>query len=96
MALNSTECKFLKGLLKELGERFSNDGCNDFEMPNTPANRDFMVKMIRSQITDWWGESKEEIQDSIEEIRTCESKHLLTNNGFIVDYLLHRIEEIND
>ena len=41
--MTKTEKKYLAAFLKELGDRYANDECNDLRLPNTPENR----KLIR-------------------------------------------------
>lgn len=43
--LNKTEWTILAQLLEMAADEFGNHGCNDFELPNTPENREFMERM---------------------------------------------------
>jgi len=38
-ALTSNELALIAGFLGQLGDRFSNDGCEDYSLPDTPENR---------------------------------------------------------
>lgn len=67
ITFDSVESVVLKGFLKELDDRFSNDGCNDWKIENTPENREFMAQVVRSEMTDW-KESEEEIQHEVEKV----------------------------
>ena len=95
VTFDKTESPILKGFLKELNERFSNDGCNDYQLENTPENRQFMAQVVRHLMTDC-REDEEEIQHAVEETLNCTDKHLLATNTSVVSFLLQRFKGIDN
>ena len=87
--LTKTEWKILVEFLEELDERFSNAGCNDYKMPNTPENRRFVEKMLK------W--AHEDDPDGQEETRSAfgwdnDEEELFMFDGMALGFLIHRIK----
>lgn len=71
----------LVGFLNELSDEFSNAGCNDFELPNTPENRELII-------------AAEKHADCYEEEWHENDKDTISSSDTIVlEYLIHRLKE---
>jgi hypothetical protein len=46
LKINATILKVAAQLLRESASAYSNHGCNDYELPNTPENMEFVRAMI--------------------------------------------------
>lgn len=44
--LHPTEARIAADMLKMASDEYGNHGCNDFELPNTPANLEFVRRLI--------------------------------------------------
>lgn len=79
--MSPTESAYAAAFLDELGERYGNDGCNDFFLPNTPENR----KLVQAALN-WNSQDPEE-----RKIHT--HKGLIeTDNYLIAGYLGHLLK----
>ena len=85
---SKVEKEQLLDLLEELNERYSSDGCNDFSLPNTPENKEFLVAVAESS------ECAEEFEEEIEELRnsTEEEIGLPGGNQDVVHYFENKIK----
>ena len=71
--------------LTELSERFSNDGCNDYQLPNTPENR----ALAKAAFVYGVGEN-----EPWEEIDTSgDTFYVPGGNNMLVDYLAHLLAQ---
>ena len=87
MKLNDAERMLLIRFLKSYSERLSNDGCNDFELPNTPENvvivkEAYEIGMGKEDANMWTARLDEESGETICVI-----------NWMLVDYLAHKLQE---
>ena len=75
------EKEILLTMLEELSDRFSNDGCNDYFLPNTEENRNFLLSVAKS--------NENEFSDDIAYLETTTDKFLLApgGNGTVLYYL---------
>ncbi len=78
--LNRNELNLIASFLEELSERFSNDGCNDFEIKDTEENRVLLRKIM-------------EPNDEFHIYSYSSHDVLLTNNFQVVSALQERIFE---
>lgn len=53
--LTPTQCQIAAKMLRLAADEFSNHGCNDYELPNTPNNLEFVNGMIAA--SDYPGDS---------------------------------------
>jgi hypothetical protein len=97
MALSKNEAAYIVGFLNELDDQFSNDGCNDMYLKDTPENRQMYLEAEKL----WVGENcdDEEEGTSLEDAlqvpygsRSKEQK-IGTNNQTILNYLRKRLKE---
>ncbi len=79
--MTKNEKTMLLGFMSELSERFGNDGCNDYTLPNTPEN----VEFVRAAET--WSDPTEEFEPP-----DPGDDKIWTSNGVILDYLAHKLE----
>ncbi len=89
--LTSAEREVAIKFLDELQQRFSNDGCNDMELADTPANR----SLIES--AEAWNVGAADMADwrshpDYHETMVIGGK-LMTNNGLIAGYIRKRLED---
>lgn len=82
--MNKSELALVAQFLEELNDRFSNDGCNDFDLPNTPGNVKLLCDAIKLEAGDDAAEMIEEIKAEAKG-----SKHILTQNFVLCQYLAH-------
>ena len=86
--LTDLEAKILKEFLKDLSDRFCNDGCNEYELENTKENVKFLEEVIKTQF-DKEKDIKEEIKFLHDDAKN--RSRLCTANFFILDYLKNKM-----
>jgi len=89
-SLTSVEKKLLLNFLTELSDRFSNDGCNDFELPNDPAHRQLMESVIKEGYRPQ--DQAQELEFLQEQASSQTSLH--TMNSIVLDYLIGRVQKL--
>lgn len=82
------EMKYVVAFLKELSNRFGNDGCNDMFLADTPENRQLVL--AAEQYADI---ASNEIR--LFEVRKGESKKIGTMNDVVLDYLMIELAKEN-
>ncbi len=82
VTLTPNQTALLIGFIKELEEKFSCDGCNDYSMPDTPENRDL-------DMFSWYASQG---SDCEHEVRVSHGK-IHTNNGIILYGLRRKLEQ---
>jgi hypothetical protein len=50
------ERKLLSDLLGMAADEFSNHGCNDYVLPNTPETREFLANIMKEDDEEWAAE----------------------------------------
>ncbi len=83
--LNKNACKVLCDLLKLANEEFGNHGCNDYELPNTPENRELMEAVERWNSVEQWLEYGLHLNDN--------GTVIYTQDYFLMAYFAHVFEE---
>lgn len=86
--LTSAELKLISDILKEAAEMYSDHSCNDYEIPNTKANKEVLINMNKSGLIDGLDEEEE-----IELIKSCKDKNLFTMDFVLMEYLAERCKE---
>lgn len=84
--MKSNEIDLVIGFLEDLSHRFSNDGCNDMFLENTPENRKLV---LQAQLA--VNSSRTEIK--LYEIHKGQPQKICTNNILIIDYLISKLNE---
>lgn len=79
------EYKILADLLETASDEFSNHGCNDYELDDTPENRDLL------EAAHWWNVNNDRSQPF--EIVVYKGK-LITSDYFLMDYFSHLFDEL--
>jgi hypothetical protein len=80
--MNPTMLKLASELLKMAADEFSNHGCNDFELDDTPENRELIINM---QTEGGWDDPKE--------VRVHDGKIFTTDWG-LMRYLAKKLATI--
>ncbi len=78
--MTKTEAMILATFCNELNDRFSNDGCNEMTLPDTPENRELVNKATQYAYGD-----DVDMKPHIEDGEIC------TGNEAILSYLTHRL-----
>jgi len=96
MPLTKNEAAYIVGFLNELDNQFSNDGCNDMYLPDTPENREMYTKAEKL----WVGENCDDeegvpLEDSLQVPYGSRKKEkkIGTNNQTILGYLRKRLKD---
>jgi hypothetical protein len=84
--MKSNEIDLVIGFLEDLSYRFSNDGCNEIFLENTPENRELV---LQAQLA--VNSPRNEIK--LYEIHAGQPKKICTNNILIIDYLISKLNE---
>jgi len=84
MNLDKNACEVLSDLLKMADEEFGNHGCNDYELPNTPENRQLMEQAERWNSIEQWEEYGLHISNDYAKI--------YTQDYFLMGYFAHLLE----
>jgi hypothetical protein len=85
MPLTPNETQLLIGFIKELEEKFSCDGCNDYDMPDTPENRELFL-------TSWKLSQGDDVDpDHLQHV--CRNGVIHANNGIILYGLRKKLEQ---
>ncbi len=88
--LNPAEREVAIRLMGELNDRFANDGCNDMELADTPANRALIESAecwnAGVDIADWRN------HPDYHQI-VVSNGNLIANNGLIAGYIRKRLED---
>lgn len=58
-----TDCLIAAEMLEVAADEFSNHGCNDYDIPDTPENRSFVERMIAA--SEWPSEKVEAVRGRI-------------------------------
>jgi hypothetical protein len=85
MELDKNTCKVLSDLLSMADEHFGNHMCNDYELPNTPENRELMEKAER------WNSEEQWLQEGLN-ISSDYSK-IYTQDHFLMGYFAHLLKQ---
>ena len=87
--LRHAECKMLVEFLEDLYNRLTNESCNDFDLPDTQENRDFLMAMAKRSHDDML------IEDLTEDFKKPlkDKGKLHTFDWGVVGHLKHLIEE---
>lgn len=89
MNLTNREKEILLEFLGELSNRFSYDGCNDYELENTPENYEIVRQAEESQgIYNDLGYIGEDRKPDVSK----NLKKIYADNGAILDYLIEKIK----
>ena len=97
MALTKNEASYVIGFLNELDNQFSNDGCNDMYLKDTPENRKMFLEAEKLWCQDNCDEEDELEEVTVEEAlqtplgRGKKEKKIGTNNQAIIAYLRKRL-----
>lgn len=83
--LDSNAWKVLADLLKLAGDEFSNHGCNDYELPNTPENRELVSSMHR------WNSTNPDEQDIF---YSEDGTKIYTQDAFLMGFFEHLAKEL--
>lgn len=78
------EYKILARLLEMASDEFSNHGCNDFEIPNTPENNELVKQAYL-----WSSGEIEEFEEDEEDKDT-----ITTYDWILMSYFAHLFEEM--
>lgn len=84
--MTKTELQFVAGLLRLATDEFSNHGCNDFEIPNTPENMAMMVNMLH-----WNAPNGPALEWEVQ--LSDDGKTIYTMDTFLMGYLAHLAED---
>lgn len=79
------ELELLSELLGMASDEFSNHGCNDFAVPNTPENNRFMTA------AEIWNQSNPESREPLNVSK--DGTEIYTQDWFLMDYLKHLVDE---
>lgn len=82
--MTQNEAKLIAAFMQELSDRFGNDGCNDYDLPATPENRQLIMDAQK------WGRADEVPTEP----REYNGKYC-TYNWEILSYLRHKFMEEN-
>jgi hypothetical protein len=80
--MTKAELKLVASFLEELDNRFGEDGCNDYELPNTPENRKLLKKAFK------WG-CASDADELIKEMEEDTGPTISTMNNIVCGYLAH-------
>lgn len=86
--MKPSEIQLLSGFLDELNEKFSCDGCNDYDMEDTPENRELFIS----------GRKREEpgLDADEYEVRIGEDGRIECHNQTILGELHYRLLHPDD
>ena len=94
MSLTRNEAAYIVAFLNELDDHFSNDGCNDMYLPDTPDNREMYLQAEKL----WIGENTDEeegvpLEDALQVPYGSRSKEkkIGCNNQSILAYLRKKL-----
>lgn len=90
LALSPAEKNLLVDFLEQLSDRFGNDGCNDFYLPNDEKHRELMRTVIKSQFSP---EAQEEELAWLER-QAKNGKKLVTMNITVLGYLIDLVKAV--
>lgn len=80
--MTRNEMLYIVGFLNELSDRFSNDGCNDMYLVDTPENREMCIEAEKFS----YGEVYTQPYDS------QKSKgEFCVNNNLVIDFLCNKL-----
>lgn len=82
--MNNSEKKILLDFLEELSDRFGNDGCNDYELDNSPETRELCYAAME------YGAGKKDADEWLENLDL--SKKIIFPNFIILDYLIKKFK----
>jgi hypothetical protein len=85
--LTSAELTAIAELLQKASDEFSNHGCNDYKLLNTPENKIMLVEMIKAN------GDEESMEEEIEEVMSCKNKNIYTYDWWLMSYLADRCKE---
>jgi hypothetical protein len=85
--LTSAELTAIAELLQKASDEFSNHGCNDYQLLNTPENKIMLVEMIKAN------GDEESMEEEIEEVMSCKKKNIYTYDWWLMSYLADRCKE---
>jgi hypothetical protein len=85
--LDANAWKVLADLLELAGDEFSNHGCNDYSLPNTPENLEFMNAMLHWNAPDG---TPDEYLIQLSPDRT----EIYTSDSFLIAYFEHLAKEL--
>lgn len=86
--LNKLETQLFKKLLDEFANTLGNNSCNDFALPNTPENKQFLKDIYSSEQYkaehDYWEQVLADVEKST-------SKTIYTLDIIVLAYLRNKI-----
>ena len=88
-SLSKNELAFIADFLEWAGREASNNSCNDYVMPATEQNKEFMIEVISEMM----GDSR----DAREEIQTIEESkdEILACDWMVMKYLSKRCKNLS-
>lgn len=81
--MNIEQMKLLLPLLEQLSQSLSNNGCNDWYLPNTPTGQQLW------RAINYWADPKDEGEWTLDDMS---KPKLLMMDFTAIDYLIHCIE----
>ena len=85
MQLDKNTCAILAELLEMASDEFSNHGCNDWELPNTPENRALVERAERENSEEQWLEYGLNLSP--------DGTKIYLMDYFLMDYFAHLFRE---
>ena len=84
--MTSFEKELALEFLSDLSDRFSNDGCNDYQLPIT----DEAIAFYKAAELDSYGESN--VDQYVERAKFIGKNSVCVDNQCLIDYLINRIK----
>jgi len=95
MNLTNTEITVLKDFLDQLADHFSNAGCNDYDLPNTPENKQLLLDatIYDYTVNGFANDADEmnEMNDDIKRINNAKGKKLYITDSLLLSYLKYKL-----
>jgi hypothetical protein len=85
--LTSAELTAIAALLTMTANEYGSHGCNDYDLPNTEANKTMLIEMVRSCY------DVEEQDEAVGRLIMNEHKELPTYDWLLMEYLAKRCKE---
>ena len=91
MSFTPTEKEILFSLLEDLDNSYGNAGCNDFSLPPTEENKEFLQKVAINA----FGSDSNQTQTELEDLEAAfrAGQELNSMDVLILDYLKGRLAE---